>query len=220
MTSLEEQTTAAHAAPDGGPRGDAAAAAANPALVGVPTFVIGSVALGLYLVAFTGSSDNAALGMLPILFACTAVGQWVACIWAIRERQGPVAAIFATFGGFWFSFAILATGLGHGWFGDATQTAAQAAAKETFLLSWLVGIIILTIAGLRLPLAFTTIFVLVDVALLLVLLGTALSSTLLLAIGGIVVWLFALVGAYVFIGVVGEATGGKAPSLGKPVVSS
>lgn len=219
MTSLEEQGTAAHAAPDHAPEGDPGSAAANPALVGVPTFVIGSVALGLYLVGFTGST-NAAIGMVPILFACTALGQWIAAVWAIRERQGPVAAIFGVFGGFWFSFSILVTGLGHSWFGDATQTAAQNGAQETFLLTWLVGVIILTIAGLRLPSVFTAIFVLVDIALLLVLLGTALGSTGLLAVGGIVVWLFALLGAYVFIAVLGEATGGKPLSLGKPLVSS
>ena len=46
----------AHAAPptDEPPAG-VGQAAANPALVGVPTFVIGSVALGLYLIGFKGS---------------------------------------------------------------------------------------------------------------------------------------------------------------------
>src|SRR4051794_28720394 len=54
-TTVDEQGTAAHAARESQAEQDAAAAGANPALVGVPTFVIGSVALGLYLVGFSGS---------------------------------------------------------------------------------------------------------------------------------------------------------------------
>lgn len=221
MTSVEESSTAAHAAPDTGPD-DAAVAAAgsNPALVGVPTFVVGSVALGLYLVSFTGSSANAAIGMLPILFATTAVGQWFACAWAARVGQGAVAAIFGIFGGFWTSFAVLATGLGHSWFGDTTQTTAQTAAQETFLLSWLVMIVVLTVASLRLPSVFTLLFFLVDLALLLVLLGTASGSTSLLFAGGIAVFAFTLVGVYLFVDALGQATGGKPMAMGKPIVSS
>ena len=45
MTTIDDQSSAAHAAPATG-ADEAAAAAANPALVGVPTFVIGSMALG------------------------------------------------------------------------------------------------------------------------------------------------------------------------------
>ena len=68
---------------------------------------------------------------------------------------------------------------------------------------------VLTLVTLRLPLAFTLIFALVDVALLLVLLGTEEASTGLLKTGGYVVLAFAAVGVYVFYGAASLATGGK-----------
>ncbi|MCD2192453.1 acetate uptake transporter family protein [Actinomycetospora endophytica] len=220
MTTIDE-STGAHAAEAKAAdqaAADAAAAAANPALVGVPTFVIGSVALGLYLIGFTGSSTNAAIGMVPILILCTGVGQVIATVWAIRTGAGPVAAIFGIFAGFWLSFSALVLGLGHNWFGDATATGAATAAQETFLLTWLIGIVILTLASLRLPSVFTLLFVLVDLALLLVLLGTAAGSTGLLFGGGIAVFAFTLVGVYLFFDALSQASGGGALPLGKPLI--
>jgi succinate-acetate transporter protein len=216
MTTIDEQSTPAHAAPD--TAADEAAAAANPALVGVPTFVIGSVALGLYLIGFTGSSDHAAIGMVPILFASNGIGQLIACVWAARLGQGAVAAVFAIFGAFWISFPLLVLGLAHNWFGDATATGAAAGAQETFLLTWLIGIVMLTLASLRMPSVFTLLFVLVDAALLLVLLATATGSTVLLTVGGIAVFGFALVGIYLFFDAMAVANGGKPLPMGKPLV--
>lgn len=201
------------------PEPDAAAAAgANPALVGVPTFVIGSVALGLYLVGFTGSS-TALVGLLPILFMCTGIGQIVATVWAIKTGAGAVASIFGIFAGFWLSFAVLATSLSHEWFGTSSDTTVATGAQVTFLLTWLIGVVVLTLASLRLPSVFTLLFVLVDIALLLVLLGTAMGSTGLLFGGGIAVFAFALVGVYLFVDAMGQATGGKPLPMGKPIVS-
>jgi uncharacterized protein len=215
MTTTDEQSTAAHAAPE--TEADTALAAANPALVGVPTFVIGSVALGLYLIGFTGSS-NAAIGMVPILFASNGIGQLIACVWAARLNQGAVAAVFAIFGAFWISFPLLVLGLAHNWFGDATAAGAATGAQETFLLTWLIGIVMLTVASLRLPMVFTVLFVLVDAALLLVLLGTANDSTGLLAVGGIFVFAFALVGVYLFFDAMTVANGGKPLPMGKAII--
>jgi succinate-acetate transporter protein len=221
MTTVDE-STGAHAAEtraDNTAAAEAAAAAANPALVGVPTFVIGSIALGLYLVGFTGS-DNAAIGMIPILFMCTGVGQLIGCIWAIKTGSGPVAAIFGIFAGFWLSFAVLVVGLGHNWFGDATAAAAATGAKETFLLTWLIGVVVLTLASLRLPSVFTLLFVLVAIALLLVLLGTAAGSTGLLFGGGIAVFAFTLVGVYLFFDAMSAAAGGGSLPMGPPLIKS
>ena len=53
-----------HAEPDTD-TGGVGAAAANPALLGVPTFVIGSVALGLYLIGFKGA-DHAIAALLLV----------------------------------------------------------------------------------------------------------------------------------------------------------
>lgn len=219
MTTVDEQSTAAHAARESQAEQDAAAAGANPALVGVPTFVIGSVALGLYLVGFTGASSTALVGLLPILFLCTGTGQLMATGWAIKVGAGGPAAIFGIFAGFWLSFALLATSLGADWFGPtSTDKAVATGAQTTFLLTWLIGIVILTVASLRLPMVFTALFVLIDLALLLVLLGTAGGSTSLLFAGGIAVFAFALIGAYIFLDALGQATGGKALPMGKPIV--
>lgn len=220
MTTVEE-TAGAHAADTraaDAAAADTAAAGANPALIGVPTFVIGSVALGLYLIGFTGSSANAAIGMVPILFVCTGLGQTIAALWAIRVGAGAVAAIFGIFSGFWLSFALLVVGLGHNWFGDATAEGAAVAAQETFLLTWLIGVVVLTLVSLRLPAAFTALFALIAVALLLVLLGTSAGSTGLLFGGGIAVFAFTLIGVYLFFDAMGQATGAKALPMGKPLV--
>jgi uncharacterized protein len=222
MTTVDE-STGAHAAEtraDSTAAAEAAAAAANPALVGVPTFVIGSVALGLYLIGFTGSSAHAAIGMVPILLACNGLGQIIACVWAIRTGSGPVAAIFGIFAGFWISFSLLVLGLAHNWFGDATATGAATAAQETFLLTWLIGVVVLTLASLRLPAVFTLLFVLVDLALLLVLLGTAADSTGLLFGGGIAVFAFTLVGIYLFFDAMSAANGGQSLPMGPPMIKS
>jgi succinate-acetate transporter protein len=61
------------------------------------------------------------------------------------------------------------------------------------------------------------VFVLIDVALLLVLLGTVQASTGLLKTGGYVVLAFAAVGLYIFVGSAAQATGGNALPLGRPV---
>lgn len=222
MTTIDEKSTAAHAAPDSGAEEAAAAAAANPALVGVPTFVIGSVALGLYLVGFTGTPSTALVGMIPILFMCTGVGQLIATFWAIRTGAGPVAAIFGIFAGFWLSFSLLATALGNDWFGTtSTDEVAASGAQQTFLLTWAIGVAVLTLASLRLPSIFTLLFVLIDAALILVLLAFVFGgSTTLLFVGGIAVFAFTLVGVYLFVDALGQATGGRALPMGRPVITS
>ena len=80
------------------------------------------------------------------------------------------------------------------------------ATVKLFLVSWLVAIMMLTLATLRLPSAFTAVFALVDLALLLLLLAFAEASPLgvpssgLLKTGGYVVLVFAALGVYLFFG--------------------
>jgi succinate-acetate transporter protein len=185
----------------------------NPALIGVPTFLVGSVALGLVLTGFV----PAAGASIPIIMTATGFGQAVSAIWAARLGQNAVASIFGIFTGFWTSYAALVLGLTHNWFGIAADQAV--ATQELFLGSWLALIVLLTLSTLRLPAAFTLLFVLIDVALLLVLLGTAQGSTSLLKAGGYAVFSFVAVGAYLFVDAMSQATGGKPLPLGKPVVS-
>ena len=69
------------------------------------------------------------------------------------------------------------------------------------------------------PSAFTLIFALIDLALILVLAATLNGSPGLAKAGGIAVFAFAAVGAYVFAGSLSVATGGKPFPLGRPVIT-
>ncbi len=188
--------------------------AGDPLALGLPSFIVGSVALGLVLV---GMVPAAAVGAsLPIILAATAVGLFIATIWAIIVGLSAVACVFGVFGGFWLSYAVLVLGLTHNWFGIAAADVAST--EELFLTAWLIALVLLTLATLRLPLAFTGVLALVDLALLLVLLGTASNSSGLLKVGGVVALVFAALGAYIFVGTTSQATGGPAVPLGRPVL--
>jgi succinate-acetate transporter protein len=183
-------------------------------VIGLPSFIVGSIALGLVLV---GLVPAAAVGAsLPIILAATAIGQLVTALWSASLGQNAVASVFAIFGGFWLSYAVLVLGLTHNWFGISATAATST--QELFLTSWLITVVMLTLATLRLPLAFTLVFTLVDVALLLVLLGTASANTSLVKAGGYAVFLFAVIGLYLFFSALSVATGGKPLPLGKPVL--
>ncbi|HWG02153.1 MAG TPA: GPR1/FUN34/YaaH family transporter [Trebonia sp.] len=187
--------------------------AGDPAALGLPCFVVGSVALGLALV---GVVPAAAVGAaVPIILTATSVGLFLATIWSASLGQTAVASVFGIFGGFWLSYAVLVIGLNHNWFGVAP--ASVQATQELFLVAWLVVMVMLTIATLRLPLAFTAVFVLVDVALLLVFLGVNENSSGVLKAGGYVILAFAAIGVYLYVHTASVATGGGALPLGKPL---
>jgi succinate-acetate transporter protein len=218
MTALD--ATADNSAQPGAHSEEAAAQAAvgpmagDPAILGLPTFIAGSVVLGLALVGVVPAGAVGAT--LPIILASTAIGLFLAMIWAAVLGQSAVAGIFGIFGGFWLSYALLLLGLFHNWL--AIAPAAAVHSQELFLTAWLIVIVMLTLATLRLPSAFTAIFVLVDVALLLLLLATANASTGLVKTAGYVVLAFAAVGVYLFFNTASLATGGKALPLGRPVL--
>ncbi|HXL88996.1 MAG TPA: GPR1/FUN34/YaaH family transporter [Streptosporangiaceae bacterium] len=188
--------------------------AGDPLALGLPCFIAGSVSLGLALVGVVPAADVGAA--LPIILTATSIGLFLATIWSAVLGQTAVACVFGIFGGFWLSYAVLVLGLTHGWFG-ITASAAQAS-QELFLVAWLVVIIMLTLATLRLPLAFTLVFVLVDVALLLVFLSVNQSSANLGKVAGYVVLVFAAVGVYLFTSTAAVATGGAPLPLGKPLI--
>lgn len=182
--------------------------------LGLPVFIAGSVSLGLALV---GVVPAAAVGAaLPIILTTTAIGLFLATIWSATLGQNAVAAVFGIFAGFWFSYAVLVLGLTHNWFGIAP--ASVQATQELFLVAWLVVIVMLTLTTLRLPVAYTLLFVLVDVALLLIFLGTNETSTNLLKAGGYVVLAFAALGVYLFASTASVATGGRPLPLGRPAL--
>ena len=206
---------------------------ANAALVGVPTFMAGSIALGLVLTGFV----NTALAGAPlaIIMLSTGIGQVTATIFALKAGESAVACVFGIFSGFWLSYSALVLGIVHNWYGFTvvpaeTGVAAQAAAlkatgdnildaQKVFLLTWLILIVLLTLASLRLPMAFTILFVLVDVALLFVYLGTVNASTGQTKTGGWFVFAFVAVGAYLFVDAMSAATGGKNLPLGRSILT-
>ena len=204
VVAVEEVTEQAAAGPLAG----------DPLALGLPCFIVGSVALGLVLVGVVPATATGA--SLPILLTATAIGLFLSTIWSAALGQTAVATVLGIFAGFWLSYAVLVLGLTHNWFG-ITPAAAQST-QELFLVAWLVVMVMLTLATLRLASAFTGVFFLVDVALLLVFLGVNEASSGLLKAGGYVVLGFAALGVYLFFHTASVATGGPAMPLGKPLL--
>lgn len=188
----------------------------DPSVLGLPVFLVGSVALGLTLVGYVPAEAVGA--PLAIIVAATGVGLVIAAVWAAALGQSVVSAVFGIFAGFWLSYAGLVLGLTHNWFG--IPPAAAVKSQELFLLSWVLLIGMLTAVTLRLPSAFTLLFGLVDLALLLALLSTVNSSVPLERAAGGVVFAFVAVGFYLFVNAASAATGGLPLPLGRPVLTS
>jgi succinate-acetate transporter protein len=186
----------------------------DPMALGLPCFIAGSVSLGLALVGVVPAASVGAA--LPIILTATSIGLFIATIWAASLGQTAVASVFGIFAGFWLSYAVLVLGLTHNWFGVAPASAQ--AAQELFLVAWLVVIVMLTLVTLRLPLAFSAVFFLVDVALLLVFLGVNESSAGMSKAAGYVVLVFAAIGVYLYANTASLATGGRPLPLGNPVI--
>lgn len=186
----------------------------DPLMIGLPAFIVGSIALGLALVGYV---PLVALGaVLPILLAATGLGLGIAAVWAAALGQSAVASVLGIFAGFWWSYSVLVLGLSHNWF--AIALVATGHAQGLFLICWLSVIVMLTLATLRLPSAYTLLFVLIDVALALVLAGTLQGSAALLKVAGIFVFLFAVVGIYLFFSSAAQATGGRTLPLGPAIL--
>jgi succinate-acetate transporter protein len=190
--------------------------AGYPSALGLACFIMGAVALGLSLV---GVVPQAELGApLAIILGATSMGLIITTIWCAALGQTAVAAIFGIFAAFWLSYFILVTGLIRGWFGIAAVDVI--ATVKLFLITWLIVVLMLTLATLRLPVAFTAVFVLVALTVLFVLLAyeqTPVSSGLLKA-GGYALLLAAAGGVYLFFNSISLATGGNALPLGRPTL--
>jgi len=194
--------------------------AGDPSIFGLGVFIAGSVALGLGLV---GVVPAGVLGApLAIILAATALGLLMSAVWCAALGQSAVAAVFGIFGTFWLSYGVLVLGLDHAWF--AITVSAVLATVKLFLVTWLVVVVMLTLATLRLPSAFTALFALVALALLMLLLAFAEASPLgvpssgLLKTGGYVVLVFAALGVYLFFSASAAGTGGKPLPLGTPLM--
>jgi hypothetical protein len=187
--------------------------AGDPAILGLPIFVVGSVALGLSLVGYVPAAASGAV--VPVLFAATGLGLVVSTVWAAALGQTMVASIFGLFAGFWLSFSILLLGLFHNWL--LIPTAAVNKSVALFLISWIVVMAALMLATLRLPVAYTAVVALVVVALILRTIGVLNTDTTLNKAAGYVVLVFAALGVYLFLHAADVATGGAGLPLGRPL---
>ncbi len=127
-----------------------------------------------------------------------------------------VASIFGIFAAFWLSYAALVFGLLHNWYvlppADVQHTVAS------FQITWLILIVLLTLATLRLPFAFTLLFVLIDATLAFLIASTLNTNTDLSKIAGWLTFAFAAVGAYIYLNLSSVTTGGPELPLGRPVL--
>ena len=190
--------------------------AGNPGALGIPVFVAGSVALGLTLIGYV--PPTAAGAPLAIISAATGLGLTLATIWAIAVGQSAVASVFGIFAAFWLSYAVLVLGLLHNWFAITVRAAVHT--QSLFLITWIVIMGMLTLATLRLPLAFTAVFALVELALIAVEIGTVNASKGWLQTGGVIALAFAAIGVYIYFSIGSAMTGGPELPLGKPVIRS
>jgi succinate-acetate transporter protein len=214
MTDMENITRAVTelAAPE--PALAVEAPAGDPSILGLPIFAAGSLALGL---ALAGYVPAAAVGsVLPIVLAGTGLGLFVATVWSAAVGQTMVAGVFGLFTGFWWSYAALLLGLNHNWFAIPAANVNRSIAL--FLITWAVVMFTLTVASVRLPLAYTLVFALVVLALVLLIFGTLNSNANLNKAAGYVALAFAALGLYLFLGAASSATGGRGYPMGPPLV--
>ena len=196
--------------------GDAVAAPAttegNPGLVALPLVIAGGFGLGL---TNTGIVDVAAAAV-PILLSATAIGLFIATVWAAALGQNVNATFYGVFFGFYASYAVLSLGLTHDWFGITAGEAGPTTAL--WLASWLLTIGLLTVLVLRLPWAYPLLLVVVDVALVLLLIGNLTGSAIATHAGGWFVFLFVAIVGYFYAASLWEETGGSQLPLGRPLV--
>jgi uncharacterized protein len=185
----------------------------DPAILGLPIFVVGSVALGLSLVGYVPAAAGGVI--VPVIFAATGLGLVISTVWAAALGQTMVASIFGLFAGFWLSFSILELGLLHNWL--LVPAASVNKSVALFLISWSVVMFALTLGSLRLPLAYPAVVALVVLALVLRTIGVLDISDGLNKAAGYVVLVFAALGGYLFLHAADVATGGRGLPLGSPL---
>jgi succinate-acetate transporter protein len=182
-------------------------------MVALPSFVVGSVALGMVLIGVVPATAVGA--SMPIIIAAAA-GMFVATIWAARIGQNASAGITGVFGSFFLSYALLVLGLIHNWYGIAPTAVADT--QKMFVISWIAIVTMLVLISVRLPMIYGFLFVLIDVSLVLNLLGIIQNSTNLARAAGWVLMAVAATIVYLFLGAASHDTGGKELPLGPPIL--
>jgi hypothetical protein len=182
-------------------------------MVGIPTVIAGAIGLGLI---DTGYLPAAAAGAaIPIMVMATAVGLLITTIWAAALGQNASASLFAVFFGFYGSYAALVLGFVHNWYGIPAGELTRA--TEAWLICWFATIVLMTLTTLRLPWSFTLLLSLVDIALVLLYIGTSTANASWTHAGGVIVFVFIAVAIYLFVDIMDSETGGKGLPLGRPI---
>jgi uncharacterized protein len=188
---------------------------AEPSLVGLPSFLVGALTIGMVNIGVVPAAVVGAA--MPIVLAA-AVGMFIATIWAARLGESAPAGINSIVGGFLLSYGLLVLGLVHNWFGIPLTAVADT--QRIFLISWIAVVSLLIVATLRLPVGLTFLFAIVDVALILNLLGVVQSSANMTKAAGWVLMAVGAVLAYLFGSAASHVTGGKEFPLGPPILHS
>ncbi|MBC3193873.1 hypothetical protein H7X46_22690 [Pseudonocardia sp. C8] len=216
--TVESETAGAYT---DAPPAAAAPPAANPALMGLICFLPSGITLGLW---FVGYLDTTALpgGMIPIVTFAAGLFLLLGAVSALGAGDSVTAAIFGVFSAFWTSFGVLLMALNNGWIIDAgtgqpLSTEQIGSIQSTYLLSFTLVFVLLTLATLRLPLMFTVGFVLVDITFVLAYLGVTAGNAGLFPIAGITTFGFCAVFAYILYDAFGQALGGRALAMGNPI---
>jgi len=191
--------------------------AANPSLVGLPSFLVGAVTIGM---VYIGVVPSTLLGpmvgaAMPLVLAAAA-GMFLATIWAARIGHNAAAGISGIVGSFYLSYALLVLGLTHNWFGIALTQMANT--QRIFVIAWIAIVSMLLLATLRLPMIWTLLFAVVDAALILNLLGIVQNSANMYKAAGWVLMAVSAIVVYLFFGTASHATGGKELPLGPPIL--
>lgn len=185
----------------------------DPAMIGMPTVIAGTVGLGLTTIGFVPAS--AGLAAIPIILAATCLGLLLSTIWAAALGQNIVATLYAVFLGFYLSYVALQLGIANDWYKIPADQIANTVA--IYVICWLITIGMLTFATLRLPATFTLLLGLVDVALVLLLVATYTGSSIVQRAAGVVIFAFIGVAMYLYFHVMALAFGAKGLPLGRPL---
>jgi succinate-acetate transporter protein len=186
---------------------------ADPAMVAIPTVIAGAVGLFLTTVGFVPPA--AGLAAIPVILAATCLGLLIGTIWAAALGQNIVATLYAIFLGFYFSYAALQLGLAHDWYKIPPDQVGNTVA--VYLICWIVVIVMLTFATLKLPVAFTILLGFVDIALALLLVNLYRPSSTLQLSASLFVFAFVALGVYLYFHVMSVAFGGRGLPLGRPI---
>jgi succinate-acetate transporter protein len=198
--------------------------AGDPLVLGLPLIAVGAFALGLQLVGYVSVTSNGT--PLAILVAASGLGLLLSTAWAATLHSIPASSPWATgsslptavlgiLAAFFLSYATLVLGLTHSWFGVAPSDIQHTVAL--FQISWLAAFVVLSLASVRLPAAFTILFVSFAAALVLLLINTLGPSVTAGKIAGVVVLVIGAAASYVFLAIASRASSGPEYPIGRPI---